>query len=107
MFPIIQSLSSVPEMLANQHSQKNRLNLETNYKMAENYIHEEETCYSDVLKILETEYEKSKLRVFQDTLLCKRSIVEVELLCKEEVIRKSNRVNKKIRQHEFELQVYD
>lgn len=75
--------------------------------MAENFIHEEETCYSDVLKILEAEYEKSKLRVFQDTLLCKRSIAEVELLFKEEVIRKNNRVNKKIRQHEFELQVYD
>ena len=75
--------------------------------MADNFVQEEKTCYSDVLKILEAEYEKSKLRVFQDTLLCKRSIVEVELLCKEEVIKKSNRVNKKIRQHEFELQVYD
>ena len=74
--------------------------------MAENFIHGEEMCYSDVLKILEAEYEKSKLRVFQDTLLCKRSIVEVELLFKEEVIRKNNRVKKKIRQHEFELQVY-
>ncbi|XP_074638352.1 uncharacterized protein LOC141896866 isoform X2 [Acropora palmata] len=72
--------------------------------MAENFIHGEEMCYSDVLKILEAEYEKSKLRVFQDTLLCKRSIVEVELLFKEEVIRKNNRVKKKIRQHEFELQ---
>lgn len=75
--------------------------------MAEKFIHEERTCFSAALKILETEYEKSKLRVFQDTLLCKRSILEVELWCKEEVIRKNTRVNKQIREHEYELQVFD
>lgn len=57
--------------------------------------------------MLETEYEKSKLRVFQDTLLCKRSIIEVQLLCKEEVIRRNTRVNKQIREHEYELQVFN
>ena len=68
-------------------------------------IVEEFPWFSADLRILEAEYEKSKLRVFQDTLLCKRSMVELELLIKNERLQKNVRVNKKIRKHESQLQV--
>ena len=68
-------------------------------------IEEEFPWFSADLRILDAEYEKSKLRVFQDTLLCKRSMVELELLIKNERLQKNVRVNKKIRKHESQLQV--
>ena len=58
------------------------------------------------LRILEAEYEKSKLQVFQDTLLCKRSMIELELLCKNEQLQKTARINNRIKkQLESDLQV--
>lgn len=68
-------------------------------------IEEEFPWFSADLRILEAEYEKSKLRIFQDTLLCKRSMVELELLIKNERLQKNVRVNNKIRKHESQLQV--
>ena len=68
---------------------------------------EEIQWFSAELRILEAEFEKSKLQVFQDTLLCKRSMIELELLCKNEQLQKTARVNNRIKkQLESELQVY-
>ena len=64
-----------------------------------------ENCFSVELKLLEAEYERSKLQVFQDTFFCKRSIVELELLCKNEQLMKNVRVNNKLREHECRLKV--
>lgn len=73
--------------------------------MADNMVEDELQWFSAELRILEAEYEQSKLRVFQDTLLCKRYMVELELLCKNEQLRKNARVNNKIKKHESQLQV--
>lgn len=74
--------------------------------MADNMFEEDDVqWFSAKLRILEAEYEKSKLQVFQDTLLCKRSMIELELLCKNEQLRKNTRVNNRIKESEFELQV--
>ena len=68
---------------------------------------EEIQWFSAELRILEAEFENSKLQVFQDTLLCKRSMIELELLCKNEQLQKTARVNNRIKkQLESELQVY-
>lgn len=64
-----------------------------------------ENCFSVELKLLEAEYERSKLQLFQDTFFCKRSIVELELLCKNEQLMKNVRVNNKLREHEHRLKV--
>ena len=64
-----------------------------------------ENWFSAELKLLEAEYERSKLQVFQDTFCCKRSIVELELLCKNEQLMKNVRVNNKLREHECRLKV--
>lgn len=67
---------------------------------------EEIQRFSAELRILEAECEKSKLQVFQDTLLCKRSMIELELLCKNEQLQKTARVNNRIKkQLESELKV--
>lgn len=67
---------------------------------------EEMQWFSAELRILEAEYERSKLQVFQDTLLCKRSMMELELLCKNEQLQKTARVNNRIKkQLESDLQV--
>jgi len=73
--------------------------------MADTTVGDEMQWFSAELRILEAEYEKSKLRVFQDTLLCKRSMVELELLCKNEQLRKNTRDNNKIKEHEYQLKV--
>lgn len=76
-----------------------------NFKMADSMVGDEVQWFSAELRILEAEYEKSKLRVFQDTLLCKRSMVELELLCKNEQLRKNTRDSNKIKEHEYQLKV--
>ena len=68
--------------------------------------YEETNWFSAELRILEAEYEKSKLQVYQDTLFCKRSMVELELLCKNEQLRKNVRVNNKLKEHDSRLQVF-
>ena len=73
--------------------------------MADNMAVEETQWFSAELRILEAEYEKSKLQVFQDTLLCKRSMIELELLCKNEQLQKTARVNNRMKKQESELQV--
>ena len=65
----------------------------------------ETNWFSAELRMLEAEYEKSKLQVYQDTLFCKRSMVELELLCKNEQLQKNVRVNNKLKEHEYRLQV--
>lgn len=65
----------------------------------------ETNWFSAELRMLEAEYEKSKLQVFQDTLFCKRSMVELELLCKNEQLQKNVRVNNKLQEQEYRLQV--
>ncbi|XP_068740463.1 calponin homology domain-containing protein DDB_G0272472-like isoform X1 [Montipora capricornis] len=72
--------------------------------MADNSVVEDAPWFSAELKILEAEYEKSKLRVLQDTLLCKRSMIELELLCKDELLQKNTRVNNRLKKQELELQ---
>lgn len=73
--------------------------------MADNLIEKETNWFSAELRILEAEFEKSKLQVYQDTLFCKRSMVELELLCKNEQLRKSVRVNNKLKEHDSQIQV--
>lgn len=76
--------------------------------MVDNLIEKEskETdWFSAELRILEAEYEKSKLQVYQDTLFCKRSMVELELLCKNEQLRKNVRVNSKLKEDDSRLKV--
>lgn len=68
-------------------------------------IEKETNWFSAELRILEAEFEKSKLQVYQDTLFCKRSMVELELLCKNEQLRKSVRVNNKLKEHDSQIQV--
>ncbi|KAJ7384506.1 hypothetical protein OS493_021135 [Desmophyllum pertusum] len=72
--------------------------------MADNLIEKETNWFSAELRILEAEFEKSKLQVYQDTLFCKRSMVELELLCKNEQLRKSVRVNNKLKEHDSQIQ---
>ena len=45
--------------------------------------------WSVEVEYLETEYERSKLKVYQDTLLCQKSILELELMCKKEELQVS------------------
>ncbi|KAL9986347.1 hypothetical protein ACROYT_G000485 [Oculina patagonica] len=74
--------------------------------MADNLIEKESketNWFSAELRILEAEYEKSKLQVYQDTLFCKRSMVELELLCKNEQLRKNVRVNNKLKEDDSRL----
>ena len=73
--------------------------------MADYLIEKETNWFSPELRMLEAEYEKSKLQVHQDTLFCKRSMVELELLCKNEQLQKNVRVNNKVKEHEYRLQV--
>lgn len=76
--------------------------------MADNLIEKESketNWFSAELRILEAEYEKSKLQVYQDTLFCKRSMVELELLCKNEQLRKNVRVNSKLKEDDSRLKV--
>lgn len=73
--------------------------------MAEDAKEKEETWFSAELKFLEAEYERSKLQVYQDTLFCKRSMVELELLYKNEQLTRSVRVNNKLREHDCRLKV--
>lgn len=73
--------------------------------MADDFIGKENNWFSAELRILEAEYEKSKLQVYQDTLFCKRSMAELELLCKNEQLRKNVRVNDKLKEHDCRLQV--
>lgn len=76
--------------------------------MVDNLIEKEskETdWFSAELRILEAEYEKSKLQVYQDTLFCKRSMVELELLCKNEQLRRNVRVNSKLKEDDSRLKV--
>ena len=64
--------------------------------MADKLIEEESketNWFSAKLRILEAEHEESKLQVYQDTLFCKRSMVELELLCKNEQLRSNVRAN--------------
>ena len=73
--------------------------------MADKVIQTETNWFSSELSILEAEFEKSKLQVYQDTLLCKRSIVELDLLWKNERLRKNVRVNNKLNEKDLRLQV--
>lgn len=73
--------------------------------MAEDAKEKEEIWFSAELKFLEAEYERSKLQVYQDTLFCKRCMVELELLYKNEQLTKSVRVNNKLREHDCRLKV--
>lgn len=68
-------------------------------------IEKETNWFSAALSILEAEFEKSKLQVYQDTLLCKRSMMELELLCKNEQLQKNVRVNSKLKEQGSQLQV--
>ena len=68
-------------------------------------IEKETSWFSAELSVLEAEFEKSKLQVYQDTLLCKRSMVELELLCKNERLRENVRVNDKLKEKDSRLQV--
>lgn len=73
--------------------------------MADEVIEKETNWFSAALSILEAEFEKSKLQVYQDTLLCKRSMMELELLCKNEQLQKNVRVNSKLKEQGSQLQV--
>lgn len=74
-------------------------------KMADEVIEKETIWFSSELSILEAEFEKSKLQVYQDTLFCKRSMVELDLLWKNERLRKNVRVNNKFKEKDLRLQV--
>ena len=73
--------------------------------MADEVIEKKNSWFSTELSVLEAEFEKSKLQVFQGTLLCKRSMVELELLCKNERLLKNVRVNNKFKEKDSRLQV--
>ena len=73
--------------------------------MAVEVIDRETNWFSSELSILEAEFEQSKLQVYQDTLLCKRSMVELDLLWKNERLRKNVRVNNKLKEKDAKLQV--
>ena len=100
-----QSISSVKGHFIQSALTIKNLNRKVNFKMADNSVVEDAPWFSAELKILEAEYEKSKLRVLQDTLLCKRSMIELELLCKDELLQKNTRVNNRLKKQELQLQV--
>ena len=87
--PVRTSPANGLKILTNQRSDckslKTKRELLELKNMADKLIEEESketNWFSAELRILEAEYEESKLQVYQDTLFCKRSMVELELLCK-------------------------
>ena len=105
-----QSVYSILKILSNQRSDYGSLNTKREQsleltKMADEVIEKEAIWFSSELRMLEAEFEKSKLQVFQDTLLCKRSMVELDLLWKNERLRKNVRVNNKLKEKDSRLQV--
>ena len=103
-------MCSILQILTNQRSDYGSLNTKREWsleltKMAVEVIEKETNWFSSELSILEAEFEKSKLQVYQDTLLCKRSMVELDLLWKNERLRKNVRVNNKLKEKDAKLQV--